>query len=126
MVKQKKPKVGNRDISSSTPPEWRLPFFLAMSFVGAVAVVWMGIIEVKFRLAEPDKHDADPKWGEEFSLFGNMYECFTSLRGEWILVMALMSFCFCFIVHAITWLLFRAFMSKELYNSCFFHPLFEL
>lgn len=118
-AKEKKPTVDERDISSSTPQRWKLPFFISLFIVGCAAITWVGLAEFAFvpRFAEPQKHDSHVKWGEEFSLFGNMYEFFTSLRGEWVVGMICTVFCVCFIIHGIFWLLFKLLMDPSIYNK---------
>ena len=114
-----KPTVDERDISCTTPQRWRLPFLIALIVVGAMSFTWVGLVELTFvpRFAEPNKHDANVKWGEEFSLFGNMYDWFTSLRGEWMVGLIFSVFFLCFIVHGIFWLFFKAIMDPEIYKK---------
>jgi len=109
--------VGERDISTTTP--FGLPALIAFLITFAAAVTWAGVVEIQFipRIAHPDKLDANIRWGDEFSLFGNMYDCFTSQRGERIIGLIFLTFCTCFIIHGIVWFIFRKFMNQEIYNK---------
>lgn len=115
-----RPTVGERDIVSSTPPTWRLPFFSAIALCLVIAACYIGWIEIHFRAVLAEENPLyHPKiyWGDDFDLFANMKRFFLSLRGEILVTMVFVTMVLMFIIHGIVWLFFRAFMNPELYNS---------
>ena len=109
--------VGDRDIMSSTPPTWRVPLIIALCMGVLLSASWAGWIEISIqpRLADPNRPEPEIKFGDDFDLIQNMKSFFTSVRGEVFIVIVVIVFIGSFVIHTISWALFKALMDKELY-----------